>query len=152
MYEEIYICSSILTQIWSNKIIIKKSFPANLKLADVTLVFKKIVSTFTESYRPVRVLLTTSKEFGKVIQKQFRNHINKFLSSFLRNIKKGVKYPIWIDDINRKMEYLPWSERINGAVPMVLSKAFDIISHKLLIAKAHAYGFSKDSLKIILSY
>ena len=133
MSEEIYICSPILTQIWSNKIINKKYFPTNLKLADVTLVLKKIVSTLAENYRPVRVLPTASKMFEKVIQKQFRNHINKFLSLFLCDCKKGVKYSICIDDINRKMESLPWSERINVAVPMDLSKVFDMINHKLLL-------------------
>ena len=39
-----------------------------------------------------------------------------------------------------------------GAVLMDLSKAFDMINHELLIAKLHAYGFSKDSLEMILNY
>ena len=39
-----------------------------------------------------------------------------------------------------------------GAVLVDLSKAFDTINQVLLIAKLHAYGFSKISVKIILSY
>ena len=35
---------------------------------------------------------------------------------------------------------------------MDLSKAFDCISHDLLIAKLHAYGFDKPGLKFIYSY
>ena len=44
------------------------------------------------------------------------------------------------------------SRGYSGAVLMDLSKAFDIINHELLIAKLHAYGFSKESLDLILDY
>ena len=33
-----------------------------------------------------------------------------------------------------------------------LSKAFDCISHNLLLAKLHAYGFSKQSLNLVSNY
>ena len=39
-----------------------------------------------------------------------------------------------------------------GAVLMYLSKAFDTISHDLLIAKLHADGFDKTALKLMKSY
>ena len=39
-----------------------------------------------------------------------------------------------------------------GVILMDLSKAFDTINHQLLIAKLHAYGFSKDPLQLILDY
>ena len=35
---------------------------------------------------------------------------------------------------------------------MELSKAFDMINHELLIAKLHAYGIHKESLKVLLNY
>ena len=39
-----------------------------------------------------------------------------------------------------------------GAILMDLSKAFDTLNHDLLIAKLFAYGFEKESLKLIRSY
>ena len=39
-----------------------------------------------------------------------------------------------------------------GGILMDLSKAFDTINHKLLIAKLHAYGFSTDALEIVYDY
>ena len=44
------------------------------------------------------------------------------------------------------------SKGYGDAVLMDLSKAFDTINHDLLIAKLHAHGFSKESLKLIKSY
>ncbi len=38
------------------------------------------------------------------------------------------------------------------AIMMDLSKAFDCISHELLIAKLSAYGFSNNACKFILNY
>ena len=35
---------------------------------------------------------------------------------------------------------------------MDLSKAFDFLDHDLLIAKLHAYGFSRSALELIYSY
>ena len=39
-----------------------------------------------------------------------------------------------------------------GALLMDLSKAFDTITHELLIANLHAYGFSIEALEVLSSY
>ena len=53
---------------------------------------------------------------------------------------------------NRKLKKVLDNKDFGGAVLMDLSKAFDSINHNLLIAKLHAYGFDKSSLKLLFSY
>ena len=42
--------------------------------------------------------------------------------------------------------------KIPGAILTDLSKAFDCLSHELLIAKLEAYGFDKSALKLVYDY
>ena len=77
-----------MTQIWNNEIISKKSFPKNLKLADLTPVIKKIDSTLAGNYRSVTVLPNVSKVFEKLMQKQSNNYINIFISPFFMWLQK----------------------------------------------------------------
>ena len=39
-----------------------------------------------------------------------------------------------------------------GTVLIDLPKVFDTINHELLVAKLHAYGFEKSTLKLLLNY
>ena len=52
--------------------------PSNLKLADITPAYKKKDPVLAENYRPVSVLPTASKVFGRMIQKQLSTHIERF--------------------------------------------------------------------------
>ena len=63
------ICSPVLQQIWNDEILKKCQFPDNLKLADMTPVFKKEDKNLAKNYRPVSVLPTLSKVFEKIMQK-----------------------------------------------------------------------------------
>ena len=43
------VCSPALANIWNEEILLNKNFPENLKLADVTPIFKKKGKTFVEN-------------------------------------------------------------------------------------------------------
>ena len=55
--------------------------------------------------------------------------------------QKGKSIIIYLDDKKKA-----------GIIMMDLFKAFDCLSHDLLIAKLHAYGFSKQSLMLLQYY
>ena len=64
------ICSPILANIWNEEILLNKHFSENLKLVDVSFIFKEKDKTFVENYRPVSALPTVSKIFEKRTPKQ----------------------------------------------------------------------------------
>ena len=131
--------SSVLANISNEEILLNKNFPENLKLADVTPIFKKKDETFVENYKPVSVLPTVSKILERIIQKQIANYIEKILSPFLCEYRKGFSTQYaFLSLIERWRLCLDKHSGFAGALSMNLSKAFDTINHELLIAKLHA--------------
>ena len=61
-----------------NDSIEKSDFSQNLKLADITLVYKKNDPSDETNYRPVRVLPVVSNIFERLMQKQINDFINLF--------------------------------------------------------------------------
>ena len=124
--------------IWNNEILVHRKFPDKLKLADITPVHKKLSTVLKTNYRPVSVLAVVSKVFERFIDNQTNDYIEKYLSRYLCGYRKGYSP-------QHAMLYMieKWKEsRDKGgyaaAVLMDLSKAFDTINYKLLIAKLRA--------------
>ena len=146
------VCNSTLKDIWNYEILGKQNFSKNLKLADITPVYKKKDPTLVENYRPVSVLPSVSKVFERSVQKQVSSFIDEFLSPFLCGYRQGFNTQYALLSLIEKWKNTLDNKGYTGAVLMDLSKAFDTINHELLIAKLHAYGFSKQALKILFSY
>ena len=85
------------------------------------------------------------------MQEQVNNCINKF-SLFLCGYRKGYSAQFALMTLIKTLKVCLDQKGYTGAVLMNLSKAFDAINHELHIAKLCAYGFSKGSLEVILSY
>ncbi len=128
-------------------------FPSKLKLADITPLYKKLEAIYKENFRPVSLLPVVSKIFERIMQKQMRDYIDRYLSPHLCGYRRGYNSQYALVAMIEK-----WKRSLDGvggkfgAVLMDLSKAFDTINHELLIAKLGAYGFNNNSLHIVLDY
>ncbi len=125
-------------------------FPKNLKLADVLPIFKSRDSTLKNNYRPVSVLPVISKLIERIMQ--IKGYIDKYLSIHLCGYRKGYSTQHALIKLLERWKCSLDKKGFAGAVLMDLSKAFDCLDHELLIAKLYAYGFSKSSLNLIMSY
>ena len=143
------IFSPILANIWNEEILLYKIFPENLKLADMSPIFKKKDKTFVGNYRPVSVLPTVPKIFEQIMQKQVSDYIGKFLSPFLCGYRKGFSTQYALLTLIERWKFCLDKQGFAGALLMDLSKAFDTINHELHIAKLRAYGFSVDALEVL---
>ena len=148
------ICAPPLNYFWNKEIITQKSFPNNLKLADVTPVFKKEDVSFLQNYRPVNDLPVISKIYERIMQKQILEYIEKHLSPDLCGYRKvkGYSTQTALISMLEKWKLSIDNKGFVGGVLMNLNKAFYTINHPLLLAKSHAYGISKQALTIIYSY
>ena len=79
-------------------------------------------------------------------------NISKITFSVPIWFKKRSQYGTVSSNYVRSMEKALDKKGNAGAILTDLSKAFDSLSHDLLIAKQSAYGFKKGSLEFINSY
>ena len=116
-------------------------FPDDLKLAEVSPIFKKNDDLDKENYRPVSVLFNVSKVFERIIYSQIDAFMQDKLSNLLTGFRKN-------HSTQHCLMYMleNWKNMLDKggyvcAMFMDLSKAFDTIHHDLMIAKLGAYGF-----------
>ena len=117
-----------------NKAIRSNKFPDSLKLSDITPVFRKLDPSGKANYRPVSVL-PLSKVFEKIIYDQLYEYLENFLSELLSGFRKAHSTQHALFRLIQKWQADLDSGGYVGTILMDLSKAYDCLSHDLLIAK-----------------
>ena len=88
----------------------------------------------------------------RIMQKQIISYIDEYLSPFLCGYRKGYSTQYALLGLIEKWKKMIDNQGYSGAVLMDFSKAFDTINHELLLAKLYAYGFEKQTLRLLKSY
>jgi len=135
-----------------NKCITTGTFPTELKLADITPLFKKGDPKNKANYRPISLLPLISKIYERVIHFQLSKFADNFLSPKLCGFRKNYSTQYALFELMKKWQNCLDKSGCVGTILMDLSKAYDCIPHDLLIAKLAAYGLDKTSLLLILDY
>ena len=86
--DNVDIVASYLLHIF-NKSIDGNLFPNEMKDGDVSALFKNSNSFHKRNYRPIAVLPSVSKIFGRLLAKQMLSFVNKFLSPEICGYRQG---------------------------------------------------------------
>ena len=128
------------------------TFPNDLKMADISPIFKKRDSLLRENYRSVNILTAISKVFERIMADQLITYFQSILSTTLSAYRKGYNCQHVVLQLTEFWRKSLDDNTFVGTVAMDLSKAFDKMPHALLVAKLYAYGLSYNSCHTIIGY
>ena len=137
-----------------NKSISQGIFPSELKLARVIPIFKSNDKQNVSNYRPISILTFFSKVFEKILHNNIYKFMerNKTINENQFGFRKGhgTQHAIisLIDKIGKSVD----SGDIGINMFLDLKKAFDTVSHSILLRKLSAYGIRGNLLKLCKSY
>lgn len=129
-------------------------FPDKLKIAKTLPLYKKGNPKLATNYRPVSLLPVFSKVFEKIINQRLISYLQKYniLSptqfGFLPKTSTIDAVYSSISDIVTNLE----RGNMVAGIYFDLSKAFDSLSHKVLLEKMQLYGVRGVALDLMKSY
>ena len=146
--------SPVLTILY-NKCISSGTFPSCLKIAKIVPLFKNKGSAKSIlNYRPISMLSTFSKIFEKLIQANLVDYIDT--NNILNDCQYGFrKKHSTFHALSAAMENLYSSldsKNFTLGIFIDFSRAFDTVSHSILIKKLALYGISGNVLKLLENY
>ena len=116
-----------------NNCIVEGTFPSNLKNADICPFSKSLI--LFANYRPVSILPTLSKVYEKIFHQQICEYFKCIFSKYLCGFRRGHSTQHCLLFMLEKLKRALDKGQVTGILLTDLSKAFDSISHELLIVE-----------------
>ena len=129
-------------------------FPDRLKIAKVIPIFKKDGKKLIKNYRPISVLPVISKIFEMALHEQLCDYftVSGLFSTqqygFMKNASTELAALELIDRLSNQLN----ARKIPINLYLDLAKAFDCISHDILLEKLRYYGVNDISIQLLKSY
>lgn len=129
-------------------------FPSSLKIAKVTPVYKSGSKTDPSNYRPISVLPVVSKIFEKIIYNRLETYLNSinFLYPKQYGFRPKSNTLSATVDLVTKIKNSIDEKRVALGIFIDLKKAFDTVSHKILLDKLYDIGITEKPLELLKSY
>lgn len=138
----------------ANMSFVEGVFPTSLKSAIIRPLYKKGSPVVKDNYRPISITST----FSKVLEKLFLDRLYPFLilNNALFNKQFGFKKNTsttdaifsFISNVSRALD----NHQHAFGIFLDLSKAFDVVNHKLLLNKLEHYGIRGNAFKWISTF
>ena len=137
-----------------NKSFQEGSFPDHLKIARIVPVFKKGDSSLLQNCRPISVLPSFSKIFEKVMVVRLTNYLTKhsILSPSQYGFRSQLSTELAVFHLCQNIYNALDSKMFQLTVFCDLTKAFDTISHNILLYKLSVYGIRGNAHSWFKSY
>ena len=123
-------------------------------MAKVTPLFKSGKRDKFENYRPISILSTVSKIFEQEVHHQLLCHLeeNNILHPCQHGFRAGKStHTALLSVVDQWLEGMG-NGKISAIVFLDLAKAFDIISHSVLLEKLYALGVKGKALEWFSTY
>ena len=118
--------------------------PTDWKKGKIIPIYKSGSAKDIDNYRPITILPVASKILEKCVHSQVLNYLeeNKLLSDsqfgYRPHRSTELAATLFLDNIRENMD----KGQLTGAIFIDLRKAFDTISHSLIVSKLPNYGIS----------
>ena len=127
-------------------------YPTSWKMGQVTPLLKKDSEFNKKNYRPVSILPSFNNVFEKILANQFEDFYENILSDHISAYRKNYSCETSLLKLTEDWRQSLDNKEIVAVISLDLSKAFDCITHNLLLAKLKAYGVSEHSVSLFKSY
>ena len=137
-----------------NLSVLQGDFPSEMKLAKVLPIYKADNHQLIQNYRPISVLNFFSKVYERIIYNNLLDFImdNNILYDKQFGFRKGhsTSHAIitLVDKVSKSLD----KGKIVGGVYLDIRKAFDSISHQILLDKLHKIGIRGNVHCLLKSY
>jgi hypothetical protein len=130
------------------------NFPNEWKQAKVTPIFKDGDKSDVSNYRPISVLSVVSKIIERAVHDQLYSYLTNanILSPSQSGFRSGHSTNSALIDVSDYILENMNNSKVTAAIFLDLKKAFDTVSHNILISKLSKYGINGSALKWFISY